>query len=273
MTGSIGVVTINMARLGYLAKDRDDLILRLYDLMDAAKESLEIKRKVLEKLTEANLYPYSKFYLRAVKESSGAYWDNHFNTIGVNGMNECLLNLTGKGIATPEGAALAADILTRMRDRLADYQEAGGSLYNLEATPAEGVTYRFARADKDRWGDGIICANQEHCLQGAEPYYTNSSQLPVGYTDDIFEALELQDDLQSLYTGGTVLHGFLGERVTDGGAVKRLVKKIAENYRLPYFTITPTFSICPVHGYIPGAHEFCPLCDAELEAADAARES
>lgn len=273
MTGSIGVVTINMARLGYLAKDRDDLILRLYDLMDAAKESLEIKRKVLEKLTEANLYPYSNFYLRAVKESSGAYWDNHFNTIGVNGMNECLLNLTGKGIATPEGAALAADILTRMRDRLADYQEAGGSLYNLEATPAEGVTYRFARADKDRWGDGIICANQEHCLQGAEPYYTNSSQLPVGYTDDIFEALELQDDLQSLYTGGTVLHGFLGERVTDGGAVKRLVKKIAENYRLPYFTITPTFSICPVHGYIPGAHEFCPLCDAELEAADAARES
>lgn len=273
MTGSIGVVTINMGRLGYLAKDRDDLILRLYDLMDAAKESLEIKRKVLEKLTEANLYPYSKFYLRAVKESSGAYWDNHFNTIGVNGMNECLLNLTGKGIATPEGAALAADILTRMRDRLADYQEAGGSLYNLEATPAEGVTYRFARADKDCWGDGIICANQEHCLQGAEPYYTNSSQLPVGYTDDIFEALELQDDLQSLYTGGTVLHGFLGERVTDGGAVKRLVKKIAENYRLPYFTITPTFSICPVHGYIPGAHEFCPLCDAELEAADAARES
>ena len=266
MTGSIGVVTLNMARLGFESKDMPDLLQRLDTLMDAAKESLEIKRKVLEKLTDANLYPYSKFYLRSIKESSGAYWDNHFNTIGVNGMNECLLNLTGNTIAEEEGSRQAVEILTHMRQRLSDFQEENGHLYNLEATPAEGVTYRFAKADKDRWGEKIICANQQNWLEGAEPYYTNSSQLPVGYTDDIFEALDLQDSLQTLYTGGTVLHGFLGERA-DGAAVRLLVKKIAENYRLPYFTITPTFSICPKHGYIPGAHEFCPLCDAEAEAS------
>lgn len=263
MTGSIGVVTINMARLGYLASDENDLVQRLYVLMDAAKESLEIKRTVLERLTEANLYPYSRFYLRSVKEASGKYWNNHFNTIGINGMNECLLNLSGHSLTSHEGIKQAARIMELMKRRMQDYQEETGNLYNLEATPAEGVTYRFAKADRDAFGDDIICANQEHVLQGADPYYTNSSQLPVGTTDDIFEALDLQDDLQTIYTGGTVLHGFLGERVNDGPTVRRLVRKIAENYRLPYFTITPTFSICPVHGYLAGEHEFCPLCDAD----------
>ncbi len=266
MTGSIGVVTINMARLGYLSKDLGDLTARLDALMDAAKESLEIKRKVLEKLTEANLYPYSKFYLQKIKDASGAYWNNHFNTIGINGMNECMVNLMAKDLTDPGAIQAAAAIMEHMKDRMKDYQEETGNLYNLEATPAEGVTYRFAKADRERFGDHIVCANQEQVLQGAEPYYTNSSQLPVKATDDIFEALELQDGLQSIYTGGTVLHGFLGERVSDGHTVRRLVRKIAENYHLPYFTITPTFSICPVHGYLAGEHQFCPLCDAELEA-------
>ena len=239
--------------------------------MDTARDSLEIKRKVLERLTDANLYPYSKHYLRSVKKASGHYWNNHFNTIGINGMNECLLNLCGKDLTSREGIKLAASIMNHMKERMRTYQLETGNLYNLEATPAEGVTYRFAKADRDQFGGQVICANHRHMLEdGAEPYYTNSSQLPVGSTDDIFEALEMQDELQTIYTGGTVLHGFLGERVTDGATVRRLVRKIAENYRLPYFTITPTFSICPIHGYIPGEHEYCPICDAELAAQEAA---
>jgi ribonucleoside-triphosphate reductase len=264
MTGSIGVVTLNMPRTGYLSKNEDDFIERTFELMDIAKESLEIKRKVLERLTEANLYPYSKFYLRSIKEETGTYWNNHFNTVGINGMNEALLNFMGKTIADPEGMFFATRVMTAMRQRLSDFQEETGNLYNLEATPAEGTSYRFARLDKERYGNSIYAANEENVRQlGADPYYTNSSQLPVGYTDDIFEALELQDKLQTLYTGGTVFHGFLGESMPSGESTKRLVKRIAENFHLPYFTITPTFSVCPIHGYIPGAHEYCPYCDAE----------
>lgn len=264
MTGSIGVVTLNMPRIGYLAKDEENFLQRTFELMDIAKESLEIKRKILERLTDANLYPYSKFYLRSIREETGMYWNNHFNTIGINGMNEALMNFMGKTIADPEGMAFATRMMTAMRQRLSDFQEETGNLYNLEATPAEGTSYRFARLDKDRYGNSIIAANEDKVRRwGAEPYYTNSTQLPVGYTDDIFEALELQDNLQTLYTGGTVFHGFLGESMPSGESTKRLVRKIAENFHLPYFTITPTFSICPIHGYIPGAHEYCPYCDAE----------
>lgn len=264
MTGSIGVVTLNMPRIGYLAKDEENFLQRTFELMDIAKESLEIKRKILERLTDANLYPYSKFYLRSIREETGMYWNNHFNTIGINGMNEALMNFMGKTIADPEGMAFATRVMTAMRQRLSDFQEETGNLYNLEATPAEGTSYRFARLDKDRYGNSIIAANEDKVRRwGAEPYYTNSTQLPVGYTDDIFEALELQDNLQTLYTGGTVFHGFLGESMPSGESTKRLVRKIAENFHLPYFTITPTFSICPIHGYIPGAHEYCPYCDAE----------
>ena len=264
MTGSIGVVTLNLPRIGYLATSEEDFLGKIFELMEIAKESLETKRKVLERLTDANLYPYSKFYLRSIKEESGSYWNNHFNTIGINGMNEALLNFMGKTIAHEEGMTFAIRIMDAMRNRLADFQEETGNLYNLEATPAEGTSYRFARLDKDRFGNSIIAANEEHVRQwGAEPYYTNSTQLPVGYTDDIFEALELQDSLQTLYTGGTVFHGFLGESMPSGESTKRLVRKIAEHFHLPYFTITPTFSICPIHGYIPGAHEYCPYCDAE----------
>lgn len=264
MTGSIGVVTINLPRIGYLAQDEAQFLHRLDHLMDLARESLETKRKALESLTEANLYPYSRFYLRSVKKTSDRYWNNHFNTIGINGMNEATLNFLGKDISTPEGIDFARRVMEHMRQRMADFQEETGNLYNLEATPAEGVTYRFARQDKDLFGGKILCANEESWRGGAEPYYTNSSQLPVGFTDDIFEALELQDDLQTLYTGGTVFHGFLGESLSGSESTKKLVRRIAENFRLPYYTITPTFSICPIHGYIPGAHEFCPYCDAEI---------
>ncbi|AZR72819.1 ribonucleoside triphosphate reductase [Anoxybacter fermentans] len=265
MTGSIGVVTINMPRLGYLTRgNRKAFFDRLEELMDLAKESLEIKRKVLEKFTEAGLYPYSRYFLKDVKARFGQYWKNHFNTIGLNGMNECLLNFMGKNIASHEGRRFAIEVLDFMRAKMLEYQEETDNLYNLEATPAEGTAYRFARLDKELYPN-IICANEEAYRNGAAPYYTNSTHLPVGYTDDIFDALDLQDELQTRYTGGTVFHGFLGERLPDGESCKLLVKRIAENYRLPYFTITPTFSICPVHGYLPGAHEFCPKCDAELE--------
>jgi len=245
MTGSIGVVTINLPRIGYLASTFDEFKSRVIELMDLAKESLEIKRKLVVRNMEQNLMPYSKRYL--------GHLDNHFSTIGLNGMNEACLNFLGqdKNIATPEGKKFAEDVLDFMRDKLQEYQEETGSIYNLEATPAEGVSYRLAKVDREKYPN-IISAGVEN------PYYTNSSQLPVGYTKDIFEALSLQDSLQSRYTGGTVLHGFIGEQITDPQACKMLVKRIAENYRLPYFTITPTFSICPEHGYIPGKHETCP---------------
>lgn len=264
LTGSLGVVTINLPRLGYLSKDQEEFKQRLTALMEVAKESLEIKRKVVEKFTEDGLYPYSRFYLQDIKERFGSYWQNHFNTIGINGMNEAAVNLIGKNISTPEGQAFAIEVLDYMRDKMLEYQEESGILYNLEATPGEGCTYRFAKKDKELYPE-IICANDAAVLEnGLPPYYTNSSHLPVGFTSDIFTALDLQDNLQTKYTGGTVLHGFIGERIKDGEATKRLVRKIVNNYKLPYFTITPTFSICPKHGYLSGEHKYCPKCDEEI---------
>ncbi len=264
MTGSIGVVTINLPRIGYLSSTKKEFFSNLERLMEAAKNSLEIKRKVLERFTEDGLYPYSKFYLRDVKKRFNRYWQNHFSTIGINGMNEALLNFMGKDIGSDEGLTFALEVLDFMRDKMIEFQEETDNLYNLEATPAEGTSYRFARLDKEKFND-IIVANEERVrYEGAHPYYTNSTHLPVGYTDDIFTALELQDELQSKYTGGTVLHGFIGEKMPSKESTKLLVKRIAENFKLPYFTITPTFSICPVHGYLAGEHEYCPKCDAEM---------
>jgi ribonucleoside-triphosphate reductase len=263
LTGSIGVVTLNMARLGYLSRTKELFFQNLEQLMEIAKESLEVKRKFLEQITHDNLYPYTKFYLRTMKERFGQYWKNHFSTIGLLGLNEGCLNLFGKNIASEEGQQFAAEVLDYMRDRLVKYQEETGNLYNLEATPGEGTTYRFALIDKKKFPE-IIVANQAEYAKGAQPFYTNSSQLPVNYTDDVFEALDLQDVLQTKYTGGTVVHGFLGERMDPENA-KLLVKKICETYHLPYFTITPTFSICSKHGYLTGEHPTCPECGDRAE--------
>ena len=262
LTGSIGVVTINMSRIGYLAKDRDEYFQQLVDIMDLARDSLEIKRKVLENLSEAGLYPYSRFYLRGVKEAMGQYWKNHFSTIGLIGMNESCLNFIGHDIGSVEGRAFAGEVLDFMRDRLQIYQEETGNIYNLEATPAEGVSYSIARKDKEAYSD-IIVANEADFRRGAEPYYTNSTQLPVNYTDDLFEALSMQDELQSRYTGGTTFHVFLGESISSVEAVKKLIRKVCEQFTLPYFTITPTFSVCPQHGYLRGENHTCPICEAE----------
>lgn len=258
LTGSIGVVTINLPRIGYLAKDEDDFYRRLSRLMDLAKESLVTKRKVVNRLLEAGLFPYTKRYLKSL--------DNHFNTIGLVGMNECLLNFFGKDctIATEAGQAFSLKTLQFMRNRLADYQEETGELFNLEATPAESTSYRLAKHDKKRFPD-IITAGTD------EPYYTNSTQLPVMLTDDIFDALDLQENLQASYTGGTVFHAFLGEAIDDWRTCRNLVKSIAHNYRIPYFTISPTFSVCPVHGYLAGEHFTCPICKEEQESAIQAR--
>lgn len=260
LTGSIGVVTINMPRLAYKSENEDNFFSRLNYLMDCAKDSLEIKRKVLENFTRQNLYPYTKHYLRDIFLRNGKYWVNHFSTIGIVGMNEACLNLFGKGIETEEGKLFAIKVLNHMRDRIASYQEETGNLYNLEATPAEGVSYRFARHDNEEYPD-IISSGK------SSPFYTNSVHLPVNYTDDVFEVLDHQDDLQTLFTGGTVVHCFIGEKIDDADMAKKLVRKIAENYHLPYFTLTPTFSICPVHGYIPGSYSFCPYdhSDSDLE--------
>lgn len=252
LTGSIGVVTINMARLGYLAKDEEDFFRRLARLMEIAKTCLEIKRKTLERFTEKGLYPYARHYLSAIKKRARGYWANHFSTIGLNGMNEACLNFLGVGIAHPDGKALALKTLRFMREKLMDFQMETGNLYNLEATPAEGASYRLAKVDKAKFPDIITAGTDE------APYYTNSTHLPVGYTDDLFEALEHQDDLQVLYTGGTVFHAFLGEKIDDWRQARLLVRRIAENFRLPYYTITPTFSICPIHGYVSGEHFHCP---------------
>jgi len=260
LTGSIGVVTINLPRLGYLSKSKQEFFKQLAEVMDLARESLEIKRKTLERLTEKGLYPYARHYLAGVKTMRGQYWANHFSTIGLIGMNEALLNLIKDDIASPLGQKLAMETLVFMREHLITYQKSTGNLYNLEATPAEGTSYRLARIDKEKYPD-IIAANERDVLKKkAVPYYTNSTQLPVGYTDDLFEALGLQDQIQACYTGGTILHGFLGERLSDGEAVKNLVKRVFTKYHLPYFSVTPTFSICPQHGYIAGEHEFCPKC-------------
>jgi ribonucleoside-triphosphate reductase len=267
-TGSIGVVTINMPRLGYVSTNDEDFFGRLDRLMELAKESLEIKRKTIEQFTELGLYPYSKFYLRQVHQRFGEYWKNHFATIGLLGMNESITNfMPGEDITTPKGKDFAIKVLDFMRAKLEEFQKETGSIYNLEATPGEGTTYRFARLDKKRFGK-ILVANESAYQKGAKPYYTNSTQLPVNFTDDVFEALDLQDELQCKYTGGTVFHTFVGERMSKE-AVKTMVKKISNNYHLPYFTITPTFSICPVHGYIAGEHEYCPRCDEELAENEA----
>ena len=266
-TGSIGVVTMNMPRVGYLAKNDDDYLQRLDDLMVLAKQSLEIKREIIENLTESGLHPYSRVYLADVKKTFGEYWKNHFSTIGLIGMNDSILNFMNKSIADKEGKAFAEKVLDYMRNRMADFQEETGNIFNLEATPAEGTSYRLARIDRAQYPD-IRTYNQEvysnNGGRDVEPYYTNSTQLPVGYTNDVFEALELQDSLQSKYTGGTVLHIFLGEEEPSHVSTKKLVRKVAENFSLPYYTITPTFSVCPIHGYLPGEHRYCPKCDKEI---------
>ncbi len=264
LTGSVGVVTINMPRLGHLSKNEKDFLEKLEELMNLAKNSLEIKRKILEGLTEKNLYPYTKFYLRGIKETFGQYWKNHFSTIGLVGMNEACLNLLGKNVSSKEGKEFTLRVLDFMRDRLLEFQEETGNNYNLEATPAEGTAYRLAKKDKELYPD-IICANEDAYKEGAEPFYTNSTHLPVNYTDDIFEVLDLQDEIQTKYTGGTVIHTFVGEKIRDGKTIKNLVRKICENHRLPYFTITPTFSVCSSHGYIAGEYPKCPQCQEECE--------
>lgn len=258
LTGSIGVVTINMPRIGYLAKSEQEFMDRLGRLMDIARTSLDIKREVLEKMTEEGLYPYARFYLRDVYNRFGAYWQNHFNTIGLVGMNEALLNFMGCDITTEEGRSFALKVLDFMRERMEQYQQESDILYNLEASPAEGTSYRLAKKDKELYPDIITCGDKE-------PYYTNSTQLPVDFTEDIFTALDLQEELQCKYTGGTVLHGFIGESISDVNTCKALVKKIAYNYRIPYYTITPTFSVCPDHGYISGEHFTCPHCGGDCE--------
>ncbi|MFH1233080.1 MAG: ribonucleoside triphosphate reductase [Patescibacteria group bacterium] len=266
LTGSIGVVTINLPRIGYLSKTKEDFYDRLSNLLQVAYESLEIKREVLEDLTEKGLYPYARYYLSGIKDHFGKYWKNHFSTIGILGMNEALLNFAPikKTIATPTGKKFALEVMDYIRNKVLEYQEKSNNLFNLEATPAEGATRRFAQIDKNKFSD-IIVANEATVKNSkATPYYTNSSQLPVNFTHDIFEALDLQDDIQTKYTGGTVLHGFIGEAMPSAEAVKNLVKKIVAKYHLPYFTITPTFSICPKHGYLSGEHFFCPKCDEEI---------
>lgn len=252
-TGSLGVVTINCARLGYLYKnDLRGLYQRLDQLLEMAKDSLEVKRKTIQRHMDAGLYPYSKRYLGTLR--------NHFSTIGVNGIHEMLRNFTDdqEGVHTPQGLAMALEMLEHIRTRMVEFQEETGNLYNLEATPAEGTTYRFAKEDQQRFADILQAGSVD------APYYTNSSQLPVGFTDDAFEALELQDDLQCKYTGGTVLHLYMSEQISSTEACKKLVRNALGRFHLPYLTITPTFSICPVHGYLAGEHEFCPKCDEAL---------
>ena len=254
-TGSIGVVTINLARLGYTHKgDRDGLFRELKRLLDLARDSLEIKRRIITKNMERGLYPFTRRYL--------GNWDHHFSTIGVNGANEMVRNFTNdrENIATPMGKKLVLDLMDFIRENLATFQEQTGNLYNLEATPAEGCSYRFAKTDVKNFPDIITAGTHD------APYYTNSTQLPVNYTDDPFVALEHQEELQRKYTGGTMLHLYMGEPVSSGAAAEKIVRTIFENYKIPYMTLTPTFSICPKHGYLPGRHEFCPKCDAEIAA-------
>ncbi|MBN1981218.1 MAG: ribonucleoside triphosphate reductase [Chitinivibrionales bacterium] len=249
-TGSIGVVTINMPRIGYLSSSEQDFFTFLDHQMNIAKESLEIKRKMISKLMDQGLFPYTQRYLR--------HWNNHFSTIGLIGMNESMLNFMNKDMTHPQAREFAKKVLLHMRKRLVTFQEQTGFLYNLEATPGEGTSYRLAKIDKKKFPRMIIAG-------GDNPYYTNSTQLPVGYTEDIFEALDLQSELQTLYTGGTVFHAFLAEAITDNQTCKELVRTIAANYRIPYFTVTPTYSICKIHGYLAGEQQHCPFCGQETE--------
>ncbi len=261
-TGSLGVVTINCARLGYLHRgDEAGLLARLDTLLDIGRDTLEAKRERIQQLMDQGLFPYTRRYLGTLR--------NHFSTLGVNGLNEMIRNFSGDAhdITSDAGHAMAVRLLDHVRGRIVEYQEATGHLYNLEATPAEGTTYRFAREDRKRW-PGILQAGTP-----TQPYYTNSSQLPVGFTDDPFEALARQETLQSKYTGGTVLHLYMGERLSSGEACKRLVRRALESFRLPYITVTPTFSICPTHGYLPGEHRFCPTCDEDILARKRAQQA
>ena len=248
LTGSIGVVTINLPKIAEVSKTKVEFLERLAQKMELAKYSLEIKRKLLENLTDKELYPYTKFYLRDIKARFGVYWKNHFSTIGLIGMNEACLNLFGENIGSLQGKQFALEVMDYMRAKIVEFQKETGNNYNLEATPGEGTSYRLAKLDKDKY-----------------PYYTNSTQLPVNYTDDIFEVLDHQDDLQTKYTGGTVVHIYAGERIQSIETMKNLVKKICNNYHLPYFTFSPTFSTCPNHGYVAGEHFTCPECGASCE--------
>lgn len=259
-TGSIGVVTINMARLGHVSKSVEELFDRLERLMEIAKDSLEMKRKVLEENILKGLYPYSRYYLQDVYETYDEYWHNHFATIGPNGMNECIMNFTNnqENIVTPAGKEFAEEILNYMNEVLVRFQEETDHLYNLEASPAEGTAYRFAQLDLERYPDIITSGDKR-------PYYTNSTQLPVGHTKDLFDALDLQESLQTKYTGGTVFHGFIPERVESIETVKQVLKKVMYNYEIPYFTLTPTFSICPEHKYLSGEVPVCPECGSATE--------
>ena len=261
LTGSIGVVTINMPRIGYKVNSKSEFFKELRKLMDIAKNSLETKRKVLEGYTEKNLYPYTRYYLRNVKQRHDKFWHNHFSTIGLVGMNEACENLLNCNIANEDGHSFAKETLDFMRNVLTEYQQETGNMYNLEATPAEGTSYRLAKLDKETFGE-IKSAND---TENGMPFYSNSTQLPVNYSDDVFEVLDLQDTLQSMYTGGTVMHVFLGEAVTDYEGVKQFVKKTCQNYTLPYFTLSPTFSICPNHGYLSGEIQECDKCGTSTE--------
>lgn len=248
LTGSVGVVTINLPKIAESSKTKGEFLEKLSQKMEIAKESLEIKRKLLEDLTDKDLYPYTKFYLRDIKSRFGVYWKNHFSTIGLIGMNEACLNLLGDDIGSFRGKQFALDVMDFMRAKIVEFQKETGNNYNLEATPGEGTSYRLAKLDREKY-----------------PYYTNSTQLPVNYTDDIFEVLDHQDDLQTKYTGGTVVHIYAGERIQSKETMKNLVKKICNNYHLPYFTFSPTFSTCPNHGYIAGEHFTCPECGSSCE--------
>ena len=264
LTGSIGVVTINMAKIGYESKTKKEFIARLDKAMEISKKSLIIKREVLEEFTQLGLYPYSRFSLSDVKLKTGKYWTNHFNTIGLLGMNEALLNFMKTDLTTAKGQKFTLEIMDHMREKMLDFQDETGEMFNLEATPAEGTSYRFAKHDKKRYPD-IITATDKYAEGKGEPYYSNFTQLPVKYTDDLFHALDLQDEIQCKYTGGTVFHAYLGERMPSIESTKNLVKKVCSTYKMPYFSITPTFSICPTHGYLNGEQKICDICHQECE--------
>jgi ribonucleoside-triphosphate reductase len=260
LTGSIGVVTLNLPRVGHMARSEEEFFTRLEGILMIAKNSLEIKRKILETYTNGGLYPYTKFYLKSIRERFSQYWKNHFSTIGIIGMNEACENFLGVNIGTDKGRSFAVKVLDFLRGRLITIQEETHNNYNLEATPAEGTSYRLAILDKKFFPE-IRSANTE----GDTPFYTNSTQLPVNYSDDIFEVLDLQDELQTKYTGGTVLHVFGGERIEHGLSIRKLVHTICSHYRLPYFTFSPTFSICPQHGYLVGEQPECSKCHRPTE--------
>lgn len=265
LTGSIGVVTINLPRIGFIANSEEEFFTILKNRMDIARTSLEEKRKVIEQLTDKDLYPYTKHYLRDIKARFGVYWKNHFSTIGLIGMNEACLNLLGVGIADEKGKAFAIRVMDFMRATITTYQQETGNNYNLEATPAEGTSYRLAKMDKKNLISIKVANDKEYYEKGAKPFYTNSTHLPVNYSDDIFEVLDHQDELQTKYTGGTTVHIFAGERIHDIETMKNLVRKICNNYKLPYFTFSPTFSTCANHGYIAGEHFKCPKCGSDCE--------